>query len=277
MRTILHNLDKAPIGFFDSGVGGVTVFEQVKRLLPDENYIYFGDTKNMPYGEKTPEQLLEFADNIFKFFEKNSAKAVVMACNTTSAIVYEKLKNNYNFEIFPIIQSVAKQLSELNLNRIGVFATPATINSHCYKREIQKHNPHMDVVEIACPKWVKIVENGEEKTEFGEISVREKMIEMLDFAPEKIVLGCTHYPYLIDVLENFAPRNLFINPSVEFAKIIKNDLAEKNLLNKSGLNGSEKFYVSANPEKFKMAASMFYKINELPELALNNPCMTQFQ
>lgn len=277
MRTILHNLDKAPIGFFDSGVGGVTVFEQVKRLLPDENYIYFGDTKNMPYGEKTPEQLLEFADNIFKFFEKNNAKAVVMACNTTSAIVYEELKNNYNFEIFPIIQSVAKQLSELNLNRIGVFATPATINSHCYKMEIQKHNPHMDVVEIACPKWVKIVENGEEKTEFGKISVREKMIEMLDFAPEKIVLGCTHYPYLIDVLENFAPRNLFINPSVEFAKIIKNDLAEKNLLNKSGLNGSEKFYVSANPEKFKMAASMFYKISELPELALNNPCMTQFQ
>lgn len=277
MRTILHNLDKAPIGFFDSGVGGVTVFEQVKRLLPDENYIYFGDTKNMPYGEKTPEQLLEFADNIFKFFEKNNAKAVVMACNTTSAIVYEKLKNNYNFEIFPIIQSVAKQLSELEVKRIGVFATPATINSHCYRSEIQKHNPNMEVVEIACPKWVKVVENGEEKTELGKFSVREKILEMLDFAPEKIVLGCTHYPYLIEVLENFAPRNLFINPSVEFAKIIRNDLAKKNLLNKSGLKGSEKFYVSANPEKFKMAASMFYKISELPELALSNLCTIKFQ
>ncbi len=279
MRIILNNLDKTinPIGFFDSGVGGVTVFEQVKKLLPSENYIYFGDTKNMPYGEKTPEQLIEFADNIFKFFEKNKAKAVVMACNTTSAIVYEKLKNNYNFEIFPIIQSVAKQLSELKLERIGIFATPATINSHCYRREIQKYNKKMEVIEIACPEWVKIVENGEEKTEFGKTCVQEKFFEMLDFSPEKIVLGCTHYPYLIEVLENFAPKSLFINPSVEFAKIIKNDLSEKNLLNKSDTNGSEKFYVSANPEKFMMAASMFYEINELPELALSTPCMSKLQ
>lgn len=266
-----------PIGFFDSGVGGVTVFEQVKKLLPDENYIYFGDTKNMPYGEKTPEQLIEFADNIFKFFERNNAKAVVMACNTTSAIVYEKLKSNYNFEIFPIIQSVAKYLSELELGRIGIFATPATINSHCYRKEIQKHNPKMEVVEIPCPEWVKIVENGEEKTEFGEICVHEKMLEMLNFAPEKIVLGCTHYPYLIEVLENFAPKNLFINPSVEFAKIIKNELSRKDLLNTACQENFEKFYVSANPEKFLMTASMFYKINKLPELALNTPCMSKLQ
>ncbi len=274
MRTILNNLDNTnPIGFFDSGVGGVTVFEQVKKLLPNENYIYFGDTKNMPYGEKTPEQLIEFADKIFKFFENKKAKAVVMACNTTSAIVYEKLKNNYNFEIFPIIQSVSKTLSELEISRIGIFATPATINSHCYKKEIQKHNKNMEVIELSCPEWVKIVENGEERTNYGKISVQEKFFEMLDYAPEKIVLGCTHYPYLLGVLENFAPKSFFINPSVEFAKIIKNNLSEKGLLNPSFNCGCEKFYVSANPEKFKMAASMFYKISELPELALNNPCM----
>ena len=278
MRTILNNLDNTnPIGFFDSGVGGVTVFEQVKKLLPNEHYIYFGDTKNMPYGEKTEAQLLEFADNIFKFLEQKNAKAVVMACNTTSAIVYEKLKNNYNFEIYPIIQSVAKQFSTLDIKKIGIFATPATINSHCYKHEIQKYNPHMEVIEIACPEWVKIVENGQEKTNFGKISVREKFFEMLDYAPEKIVLGCTHYPYLLDILKDFAPCNFFINPSIEFAKIIKEDLTQKRLINNSNEVGTENFYVSANPEKFKMAASMFYQIKELPELALNNPCMTQLQ
>ena len=93
----LNNTDNRPIALFDSGVGGLTVFQKIKKLLPDENYLYFGDTKNMPYGEKTEEQLIEYADKIFKFFETKNAKAVVMACNTTSAITYEKLKNNYNF------------------------------------------------------------------------------------------------------------------------------------------------------------------------------------
>ena len=278
MRTILNNLNNTnPIGFFDSGVGGVTVFEQVKKLLPNENFIYFGDTKNMPYGEKTEAQLLEFADNIFRFLEGKKAKAVVMACNTTSAIVYEKLKNNYNFEIYPIIQSVANNLARLDIKRIGIFATPATINSHCYKKEIQKHNPHLDVIEIACPSWVKIVENGEEKTLNGKVAVEEKLTEMLVFSPERIVLGCTHYPYLMETLTAYAPESLFINPSKEFAQIIKNDLSQKGLLNQNTTKGTEKFYVSANPEKFKMASSMFYELNELPELALNTPYMSQLQ
>lgn len=266
LRNILNNLKNNSIGFFDSGVGGVTVFEQVKHRLPCENYIYFGDTKNMPYGEKNEAQLLEFADNIFRFFEKQNAKAVVMACNTTSAIVYEKLKNNYNFEIYPIIQSVASKLSDLNIERIGIFATPATINSHCYKKEIFKHNPKMEVVEIPCPKWVKIVEDGLENTETGRLAVKEKMQEMLYFNPQKIVLGCTHYPYLTKILSEFAPAETFINPSVEFAQFIKADLAAKSLLCENKNNGSEKFYVSANPEKFQKSASMFYEIKELPQL-----------
>ena len=96
----MTNKDNRPIAFFDSGVGGLTVFSKVKKLLPNENYLYFGDTKNMPYGEKTEDELICFADRIFRFFEKQNAKAVVMACNTSSAVTYEKLKNNYNFKIW---------------------------------------------------------------------------------------------------------------------------------------------------------------------------------
>ena len=128
------------MAFFDSGVGGLTVFEKVKRLLPNENTLYFGDTKNMPYGEKTEEQLIEYADKIFKFFETQNAKAVIMACNTTSA-TYEKLKDNYNFKIYPIIQSVCSTIAgQNNIKKLGVIATPATINSHAYSREIAKYN-----------------------------------------------------------------------------------------------------------------------------------------
>ena len=151
--------DNRPIAFFDSGVGGLTVFAKVKKLLPNENYLYFGDTKNMPYGEKTEAQLIDFADRIFKFFESQNAKAVVMACNTTSAITYEKLKNNYNFKIYPIIQSVCSTLSKLpDTNSLGIIATPATINSHTYLKEISKYNPNMKVYELAAPNWVRIVE-----------------------------------------------------------------------------------------------------------------------
>lgn len=262
----MTRLNNSPIGFFDSGVGGVTVFEQVKKILPNENYIYFGDTKNMPYGEKTPEQLLEFAVNIFDFLKNKNVKAVVMACNTTSAVVYDKIKDKYHFEIYPIIQPVAKKISQMPVKKIGIFATPATVNSHCYKKELQKNNPDIEVLEIPCPSWVKIVENGEEKTESARLAVKEKMDEMLTFSPEKIVLGCTHYPYLLDVLTEFAPANIFINPSVEFAGIIKEDLWAKNLLNQQDMKGSEEFYVSANPEKFKKSASIFYEIKSTPAL-----------
>lgn len=267
MRTIINKSNNNnPIGFFDSGVGGVTVYEQVKKLLPNENYLYFGDTKNMPYGEKSQIQLLEFADKIFKFLEDKNSKAVIMACNTTSAVVYEKLKNNYNFEVYPIIQSVAKHISALPIKKIGVFATHATINTHCYKTEIQKHNPNMEVIEIACPGWVKIVENGQEKSLEAEIAVKEKLEEMQKFSPEKIILGCTHYPYLLDVLSKFAPKETFINPSIEFAKIIQQDLKAKSLLNETIGEKFENFYVSKSPENFKKSASMFYEIKEMPEL-----------
>ena len=148
-----------PIGVFDSGVGGLSVFSELYKLLPDENYIYFGDTINLPYGSKTKEELIKITDNIFDFFKSQNIKAVVMACNTTSAAAYETLKDKYNFKIYPIVQTVSKEIAVKNYKRVGVFATQATINSHAYKKEIQKYNPNCEVYEHACPKWVNIVEN----------------------------------------------------------------------------------------------------------------------
>lgn len=266
MRIILNKSNNQPIGFFDSGVGGVTVFDQVKKLLPYENYLYFGDTKHMPYGEKSEKELLKYADEIFRFLEYQGAKAVIMACNTTSAVVYEKLKNNYNFEIYPIIQSVSKLLAHLPIKRIGILATPATINSHCYAKEIAKHNKEIEVYEICCPQWVKIVEEGRENDENSKIAIAQKLDEIMTFKPEKIVLGCTHYPYLENVIEKFLPLNMFINPALPFAEFIKADLEKKELLNHENIEPYEKFFVSAAPQNFIKAASMFYNVKNLPEL-----------
>lgn len=257
--------DNRPIAFFDSGVGGLTVFAKVKKLLPNENYLYFGDTKNMPYGEKTEPQLIEFADKIFRFFETKNAKAVVMACNTTSAITYEKLKNNYNFKIYPIIQTVCSTLAKLDgINSLGVIATPATINSHAYSKGIAKYNKNMNVYELAAPNWVRIVEEHRIHQPQSIEQIKEILEIMEQNNPDKIVLACTHYPYLLDVLKKFMPEDKFIDPALYFAQNIKEDLEKNNLLGKEYTY--EKFYVSSNPENFKIASELFYKLDKLPEL-----------
>lgn len=257
--------NKKPIAFFDSGVGGLTVFEKVKKLLPNENYLYYGDTKNMPYGEKTPEQLIEYADKIFKFFETQNAKAVVMACNTTSAITYEKLKDKYNFKIFPIIQSVCSHFAKLEgVKKLGIIATPATINSKAYSKEIVKYNPAMQVFELSAPNWVRIVEEHRINQPHSILQVEEILNQMMENKPDKIVLACTHYPYLKDVLAKFLPVDMFVDPSESFAQIIKNDLEKNNLLNDKF--EYEKFFVSSAPENFKIASQLFYKLDRLPDL-----------
>lgn len=257
--------DNRPIAFFDSGVGGLTVFAKVKKLLPNENYLYFGDTKNMPYGEKSEKQLIEFADRIFKFFEKQNAKAVVMACNTTSAITYEKLKDNYNFKIYPIIQTVCSTLAGLDgVKSLGVIATPATINSHAYSKGIAKYNKDMNVYELAAPNWVRIVEEHRIHQPQSIEQIKEILEVMKENNPDKIVLACTHYPYLLDVLKKFLPEDKYIDPAIFFAQSIKNDLEKNNLLGKEPTY--ERFYVSSDPENFKIASELFYKLDTLPEL-----------
>lgn len=257
--------DNRPIAFFDSGVGGLTVFAKVKKLLPNENYLYFGDTKNMPYGEKSENQLIEFADRIFKFFEKQNAKAVVMACNTTSAITYEKLKDNYNFKIYPIIQTVCSTLAGLDgVKSLGVIATPATINSHAYSKGIAKYNKDMKVYELAAPNWVRIVEEHRIHQPQSIEQIKEILEVMKENNPDKIVLACTHYPYLLDVLKKFLPEDKYIDPAIFFAQSIKNDLEKNNLLGKEPTY--ERFYVSSDPENFKIASELFYKLDTLPEL-----------
>lgn len=263
--------NEQPIAFFDSGVGGITVFEKLKKILPNENYIYFGDLKNNPYGEKTKAQLLKFTDEIFRFFETKGVKIVVMACNTTSANIFEELKDKYNFKIYPIIQSTASVIGGKCVDgeqptRIGVLATAATINSGAYARELKKYNPDLEVFEQACPPWVKIVEENT-STEPESLEIIESYLnKMLENKPDKIILGCTHYPYLLNSLKKFAPTELFIDPSEAFANFVKADLEANNMLNASQNSGSEEFFVSANPKRFKEVASIFYPLDKEPTL-----------
>lgn len=264
MLTLKNNM---PIGFFDSGVGGLTVLNKVKKILPYENIIFYGDTLHVPYGEKTKEKLLEYSTNILRFFEQKNCKAVVMACNTTSSLIYEDIKNEYNFKLYPVIQSVAKILASYPIDRLGVFATYATISSNAYSKEINKYNPKMKVFGQFCPDWVKIVENNSINDEKSISIIKNDLDKMLSNNPQKIVLGCTHYPYLLNILSKFAHKNLFIDPADYLAQYIKQDL-EKNDLISNTKEPFEEFYVSSSPEKFKQAAKMFYEIKNNPNLLI---------
>ena len=254
-----------PIAFFDSGVGGITVFEKFKKILPNENYIYFGDLKNNPYGEKTKEELLKFTDAVFKFFEQKGVKTVVMACNTTSANIFEEIKDKYSFKIYPIIQSTVSVIAQMPISRIGVLATDATVKSGAYAAELKKHNPDLEVFQLSCPPWVKIVEENTKNTPESIETIEFYLNQMLKNKPDKIILGCTHYPYLMEVLKRFAPEDIFIDPSQYFVDFIKNDLEKNDMLSDSK-KGGEEFFVSANPQRFQEVASIFYPIETLPTL-----------
>lgn len=259
--------NNCPIGVFDSGVGGLSVFSQLIKFLPNENYIYFGDTENLPYGNKTKEELVQISAKIFDFFKSKKVKAVVMACNTTSALTYDVLKNNYDFKIYPVVQNVAEQIAKEGHKNIGVFATQGTVNAHAYKTEIQKHNNGINVFEIACPEWVRIVENELQEEEESINNIKLHLDEMLLYKPDKIILGCTHYPYLLNVLSKFIQPATFINPAQYFAQSIYEDLKNNNLL----CTEEEKehtFFVSKNPAQFAKASKLFYKVQEVKEISL---------
>lgn len=252
----------SPIGFFDSGVGGLSVYSKFKKVLPSENTLYFGDLAHLPYGNKTQEELVSYARGILNFYKQKGVKAVVIACNTSSAQAYDIVKNEFDFKIYPIIQSCAKVIANLDVNRLGVFATSATVNSGVYTRELKKHNPMLEVKEIACPNWVDIVENGKYKDALAQADIKSHINDMMEFNPEKIILGCTHYPYLLPILRELEPNVEFIDPAEIFVNYIKENM--KNLLNESKIPGLEEIFVSANPESFIEHSTIFYSIKNSP-------------
>lgn len=248
------------IGVLDSGVGGLSVLSQLKVAMPNANYIYFGDTKNMPYGTKTAEEIFKYTKNILNFFLEKNVRNVVFACNTTSAIAYDRLKIEFSdkLKIFPLIQTVAKSaIAGLDDDDcLAIMATKATINSKKYEEEIKKYNSKIKVIGIDCTGFVEIVENRLYQEKKSLDLINEKLKSAKENNAKRIVLGCTHYPYLLDILKTQFNVEYF-NPAQVLAQHVKDNI---NLIN---CNNSEiKFFASKNPDEFKLSAKMFFDIKE---------------
>lgn len=249
------------IGLLDSGVGGLSVLSELHKLMPNNNYAFFGDTKNVPYGTKKPEEILEFTKNILEFFISKEIKNVVFACNTTSAVAYNELSAYFNnkIKIFPLIQTVAPHICD-NLkddDTIAILATKATINSKKYNEEIKKYNPKTNVIGIDCTGFVEIVENRLYNDPSSIDLIKSKLKIAKDNNAKKIVLGCTHYPYLIDIFKNILNVEYF-NPAICLAQSVKKELCDLN----STKSGKIEFYVSKNPQKFILSAKTFFDVKE---------------
>ena len=257
----MTNESQNSIGLLDSGVGGLSVLSELYKLMPNKHYVFFGDTKNVPYGTKTPQQIFEYTKNILEFFISKNIKTAVFACNTTSAVAYDELKNYFKekIKIFPLIQSVAPSAAA-NLkdgDTIAILATKATINSKKYNEELKKYNPNINVVGIDCTGFVEIVENRLYTQKESLHLIESKLNIARQCNAKRIILGCTHYPYLKDIFKSILDVEYF-NPAINLAQIVKNEL-NSNIATK----GIQEFYVSKNPNDFILSAKMFFDVKEV--------------
>lgn len=242
--------NKNLIGVFDSGVGGLSILKELAKS--GGNYLYFGDTKNLPYGNKTKEQIISFTRDIIKFFISKNASCVVMACNTSSALAYETLHWEFDdkIKIHPLIQTVCPFIAKTG-STIGIMATEGTVKSQTYTKEIKKANPKATVYELACPDFVKIVENRLYDKKESVDYIKKHLDVLLEKGCEKIVLGCTHYPYLMPILSKFAPKEMFIDPAEYMKNVVDTTSDELNI----------EFFVSSSPETFKKNGEIFMQID----------------
>ncbi len=267
-------MDNRPIGVFDSGIGGLTVLKELIEQLPGEDIVYFGDTARIPYGTRSKETVIKYVLESFEFLISKNIKAIVIACNTATALAIEEAKKQFDLPIIGVVEPGSRGAAQTTKNNIiGVIGTDGTINSKAYEKKIKEYLPDSKIIGIACPLFVPLVEEGWEDTRVADLVV-EKYLEA--FKKEKIdslVLGCTHYPVLRKNIESFFGDSLkLVDPAYETAKRTKTILGEKNLLNEKKDKGKYSYYVSDDPDKFKRVGSRMIKsqIGKVEKISLWN-------
>lgn len=243
-------MDNRPIGMFDSGSGGLTVLKEYMKLMPNEDYIYYGDTAHLPYGDKSKEKIIEFSEKIVEFLISKNVKMIVIACGTASAQAFYELNKKYDIPIKNIITPTVKSLS--NINNIGVIATKGTIKSKAWETEILKYNKNANVESIACPLFVPIVEEGFANTELANLAVKEYISKFKDKNIDSLILGCTHYPILSDLIKKEIGESVKLINAGTISAIDTYKYLEKNsLLNLNKKIGERFFYSSDDFDTFK--------------------------
>lgn len=251
--------DNRPIGVFDSGVGGLTVAKEIKRLLPHESIIYFGDTKHLPYGDKSQEAIAKFSKKITRFLIKENCKAIVVACNSATSNAIDEIKSvAKNTLVVDVISPVTKKVAYEIHEKIGVIATKATVNSHAYKRSIHRLNRHLKVVEIPTPLMVPIIEEGFCNTQVSRYAMESYLSNKKLEGIDAIILGCTHYPLIEkEVQQIFQGKVNVVNSPLIVVNQLIHEMDSKNLLSESK-TPEYHFYLSDYTANFERLAKQFF-------------------
>ena len=254
----------APIGIFDSGVGGLTVAREIMRQIPNERLVYFGDTARVPYGNKSKETITKYSKQIIRFLKTQNVKAIVVACNTASAYALDEIEQELDIPIIGVVKPGAKVAAETTRNkRVGVIATAGTIQSRIYAEYIEGIDKDIRVIGKACPLFVPLVEEGLlEDPVTDEIATRY-LNELKDLDIDTLILGCTHYPLIRSTLGRIMGEKVtLVNPAYETAVELRSLLEREGLLNPStnrlGTNQYQ-FFVSDGADKFKSFANSIIK------------------
>lgn len=256
------------IGVFDSGYGGLTILKEMKRILPDYDYLYLGDNARAPYGSRSFDIVFDFTRQAVEELFRRGCHLVILACNTASAKALRSIQQHVLPVSYPhrrvlgVIRPTVEAVGEISRSRhVALLATPGTVRSHSYQLEIAKLYPDMHITETACPMWVPLVENGEASGDGADFFVKKYIRQTLDADPDidTLLLGCTHYPILLPKIRKYVPDSVTVLPQGE---IVGRSLADylsrhpeiDQLCSKSG---SVNFLTTETPEQFDSLASLF--------------------
>lgn len=264
----------APIGVFDSGVGGLTVVKEIMNQIPNERIVYFGDTARVPYGSKSKDTITKFSGQIVRFLQMQDVKAIVVACNTASAYALDEIEKEVNIPIIGVVKPGAKVAAEVTKNgKIGVIGTEGTVRSCIYSKYIKELNPKVSVIGKACPLFVPLVEEGLLQDPVTDEIAKRYLTELIDIDIDTLVLGCTHYPLIRSTVGRVMGEKVtLVNPAYETARELKELLIKEDLLNDEELklgDNKYRFFVSDSSEKFKQFANSIIKYGILSAKTIN--------
>lgn len=244
-----QELQRARIGVFDSGVGGLTVLRELYRQLPNESILYFGDTARLPYGTRSQAEIVQFSREILVWMVQQGVKMVIMACNTSSALALETVRSQFNIPILGIILPGARAAVQIG-KRIGVIATPATASSNAYRQAIQEIDSTVQVWQMACPEFVPLIEHNRIHDPHTQEVAQEYLAPLVEQDIDTLVHGCTHYPYLNPVLKSILPPSVkIVDPAIHLVKAASQELDLLGLKN-TRVALPTRFYVSSAPARF---------------------------
>ena len=256
---MVNKIKSAPIGVFDSGIGGLTVAKELIKALPNEDIIYLGDTARVPYGTKSERTVIAYSHSNAEFLISKGIKLLVVACNTASSVSIPSLRNEFDIPVIGVIEPGAKKaVSVTKAGKIGVIGTPSTIGSSAYTKAIHNLNPEIEVYTKACPLFVPLADEGRTEGEIIEHIAEDYLNPIKNSGIDVLVLGCTHYPLLKNTLQKVMGAGItLVDSAEETASQIKSVLTEMNLLNESNPDSEKEFYLTDVSDTFISVAGRF--------------------